>query len=140
MRMDNPLTKTGLAWVVTRLIGCWFAWLGFKAFNMMIYAVYLLNTSGWSSIRSNAADRAAWDIAWPGIIGFFFYAGVAFYFLRKGNRFVELICCESPRLLSKDGSSVVEQDPFKAWLAEDDSRRYLPPEDQRREFAASQPN
>ncbi|MGJ8654146.1 MAG: hypothetical protein ACSHX8_12810 [Opitutaceae bacterium] len=132
---DKALTKNGLAWLVTRLIGCWFAWLVIKGFFVLLYAFVILNSAGWDVVRSSGAERMSWDIAWPRALCFFIYAGVAYYFLRRGTRFVSLICNEGYIAAEKEASQLKGID---AWIAKDDSRRYLSKDVQRREYLASQ--
>lgn len=132
---DKALTKNGLAWLVTRLLGCLFAFLAVKKLGAVAYAAYLLNSDGYRSIRSSLSSQISWDVSWPQALIFFFYAGVAFYLLRHGSRFVALICNEGDVPVGKEEP---ESDGIAAWIAKDISRRYLSKDDQRREYLASQ--
>lgn len=132
---DKALTKNGLAWLVTRLLGCFFAVMALKKLGMVAYAAYLLNTDRYLSMKGSLSSRISWDVSWPQALIFFVYAGLAFYLLRHGSKFVALICNEGDVAVGKQKAEI---EGIDAWIAKDDSRRYLSKDVQRREYLASQ--
>ncbi|MDP4609586.1 MAG: hypothetical protein NWT02_00180 [Opitutales bacterium] len=132
---DKALTKNGLAWLVSRFLGCLFAVMALKKLGMVAYAAYLLNSDRYLSMKGSLSSRISWDVSWPQALIFVVYAGLAFYLLRHGSKFVALICNEGHMPVGKEETG---SEGIAAWIAKDESRRYLSKEVQRREYLASQ--
>ena len=121
--MNASVTKSDIAWLVIRLIGCWCAYV----FLSMIAAA--LTPSLFAGIDSARGFRAGGWLPW--FMQLFFFGAVAFYFIRRGKAFHALIMWEG----NEGDEETSEETAFKEWLEGDGSRKFLTPKEQRSAFA-----